>query len=129
MSGITIYEIHGRVLQDTFDNQLSDSDCFLLFTLLHQYRLILAAPVLADRPNVLDISALTQRGVSESLASLWVGTEDPRADPNYWYFRWNGVWGSYGHSEHLTQTEVDRLDYLRRRLEQHRFISQLIPEE
>src|SRR5213595_3883123 len=105
MEVTTIYDLHGRLVRDTFGRRLSDQDAFLVFVLFQSYRIILSGPVLTDRPGVLRVAALTQRGVSEALASAWVGTQDEQADPYFWYRRWNGDWGSYGHAEQLSSVE------------------------
>jgi hypothetical protein len=129
MDGTTIYDLHGRLVRDTFGPRLSDQDAFLVFVLFHSYRIVLSSPILADRAGVLEVAAHTQRGVSEALASAWVGTQDERADPYFWYYRWNGAWGSYHHAERLSSTEWDRLKELRARLEQHPWVLRLELED
>jgi len=129
VDGTTIYDLHGRLIRDTFGLRLSDQDAFLVFVLFHGYRILLAGPILTDRPGVLEVAATTQRGVAEALASAWRGTQDQRADPAFWYLRWNGEWGSYHHSERLSPAERERLDRLRAVLEQHPFVRRLEPEE
>ena len=113
MDRTTIYDLHGRLIRDTFGRRLTDSDAFLVFVLFHCYRVVLSGPVLTDRPGVGEVAADTQRRVSEALASAWAGTADKRADPYFWYYRWNGDWGSYGHAENLSSTETERLAQLR----------------
>jgi len=122
-----IDDLHGRLVRDTFGRRLTDSDAFLLFVLLHSYRIVLSGPVLTDRPAVQEVAAHTQRGVSEALASAWAGTSDERANPYFWYYRWNGDWGSYGHAERLSLAEVERLGQLRMELERHPLVSRLEP--
>ena len=129
VDGVTIYDLGGRLIRETFGRQLSDSDALLVFILFHCYRIELSGPVLTDRPGVCWVAADTQRGVSESLASAWAGTEDPRANPYFWYHRWNGEWGSYSHAEQLSTTEAERLDQLRMQLERHPFVSRFEPED
>jgi len=129
VDGTTIYDLHGRLVRDTFGRRLSDSDAFLVFVLFHRYKVVLSAPVLTDRPGVREVAADTQRGVSEALASAWAGTEDARADLYFWYYRWNGDWGSYGHAERLSPAERERLEQLRAELERHPFVSRLQPED
>jgi hypothetical protein len=104
VDGTTICDLHGRLIRDTFGRRLTDSDAFLVFVLFHCYRVVLSGPVLIDRPGVVEVAADTQRGVSESLASAWTGTEDRRADLYFWYYRWNGEWGSYDHAERAAET-------------------------
>jgi hypothetical protein len=125
----TIYDLHGRLLRDTFGRRLSDNDAFLVFALFHGYRVILSADVLSDRPGIEQVAAITQRGVSEALASMWAGTDDKRNDTYFWYFRWNGEWGSYGHAENLSPKEADRFAFLKARLEQHPFVLRFEPED
>src|SRR5262245_16173944 len=90
VDGTTIYELHGRLVRDTFGVRLCDRVAFLVFVLLHSYRVVMSGSVLTDRPGVQEVAADTQRGVSEALASAWAGTADERADPHFWYCRWNG---------------------------------------
>lgn len=129
MDVTTIYDLHGRLLRDTFGRRLSDTDAFLVFVLFHGYRVWLSAPLLTDRPGVQEVHALTQRSVADALASVWAGTTDERADSYFWYFRWNGVWGSYGHAEGLSLEERERLEQLRAALESHPFVLKLQPED
>jgi len=126
---MTIYEMQGSLLRETFGSDLSDLDAFLVFVLFHSYRVILKEGVLSDRPGVQEVSAGTQRSVSESLASLWRGRDDVRADYAYWYRRWNGKWGSYSHAENLTTEEQKRLEYLREQLERHPAVVRMEPED
>jgi hypothetical protein len=123
MDGTTIYDFHGRLIRDTFGRRLNDQDAFLVFVLFHSYRFVLSGPILTDRPGVLEVAANTQSGVSEALASVWAGTQDARARATYWYFRWNGDWGSYGHAEQLSPQEQQRFEELRTQIECHPFVS------
>jgi hypothetical protein len=127
--GTTIYDLHARLVRDTFGRRLSEEDAFLVFVLLHSYRVVLSGPVLTDLPGVLEVAAHTQRGVSEALASAWTGTADDRADPYFWYFRWNGDWGSYVHAERLSAQEQARMEQFRAELERHPFVSRLEPAD
>jgi hypothetical protein len=129
VDGTTISDLHGRLVRDTFGRRLSDQDTFLVFVLLHSCRVVLSGPVLTDRPGVREVAAHTQRGVSEALASAWAGTADERADPSFWYHRWNGEWGAYGHAGRLSPEEQGRLEGLRAELERHPFVSRLEPED
>jgi hypothetical protein len=90
-----------------------DKDAFLVFLLFHIYRIVLSGRVHTDRPGVQEVAAHAQRGVSEAMASAWTGTSDERADPHFWYYRWNGDWGYYGHAEYLSPAEAERLGQLR----------------
>jgi hypothetical protein len=130
--GTTIYDLHGRLLRDTFGGGLSDPDAFLIFALFHHYQVELSGPVLTDRPNMRagdKVHADTQRGCSEALASLWAGRDDERSSYAYWYHRWNGDWGSYGHAERLSPEEKSRLRSLVAELERHPFVRRFIPED
>ena len=129
MSGTTIYDLHGRLIRDTFGRRLNDQAAFLIFVLFHTHRIVLSAPILTDRPAALEVAAHTQRGVSEALASVWAGTDDKRANSTYWYFRWNGEWGSYGHAERLSPEEKERFDELRTQIECHPFVRCTEPED
>ncbi len=63
--GTTIYDLHGRLLLDTFDRNLSDGDAFLIFALFHHYQIELEGPFLLDRPTMSAgdrVAADTQRG-------------------------------------------------------------------
>ena len=122
MDGTTIYDLHGRLLRDTFGSRLSDQDAFLIFVLFHTRRVILSDPVLTDRPGIREVAAITQNGVSDALASIWAGKDDQRAVSNYWYFRWNDEWSGYHHAERLTAEETERLAFLQQQLEQHPFV-------
>jgi hypothetical protein len=129
VEGTTIYDLHGRLVRDTFGRRLRDEDAFLVFVLLHGYRIALSGPVLSDRPGVTEVAAVTQRGPSEALASAWAGTQDEQADPHFWYGRWNGDWGSYGRAERLSSEEQERLGEQRAALERHPFVCRLEPED
>jgi hypothetical protein len=125
----TIYELHARLLRDTFLGGLTDEDAFLVFALLHCYAIELTGPILSDRPDVREVSADTQRGVSEALTALWTDPSDPRVSAAYWYHRWNDDWRGYGHLERLTDQERVRLRELKLQLEQHPFVKQLKPDD
>jgi hypothetical protein len=130
--GTTIHDLHGRLLRDTFGRDLSDHDAFLIFALFHHYQVELEGPFLTDRPGLGAgdrIQADTQRGCAAALASLWSGCDDERGDYVYWYRRWNGDWGSYGHAEHLSAEEATRLRVLIAELERHRFVRRFVPED
>jgi hypothetical protein len=73
MDGTTISDLHGRLLRDTFGGSLKWEDAFLVFVLFHNYRVVLCKPILTDRPGITGVDAITQRGASESLASMWKG--------------------------------------------------------
>jgi hypothetical protein len=95
-------------------------------------QIALVGPVLTDRPQLTvgdRIAAITQRHCAQALSSIWKGSEDPRADYMYWYWRWNGDWGSYGHAESLTEEEQARLRALAARLEEHPYVRQFVPED
>ncbi len=130
--GTTIYEFHGQILRDTFGCDLTDSDAFLLFALFHHYQIELSGAVVTDRPNLKAgdrIHAHTQRGCAAALASIWLASEDERADCMYWYRRWNGDWGSYGHAENLNNKESDGLRSLIQKLERHPYVRRFLPED
>lgn len=129
LSETTINDLYGRLIRDTFGCRLTDGDAFLVFVLFHTHRTVLVEPVLSDRPGVLEVAPDTQRGVSEALASAWSGTEDPRGDMYFWYYRWNGEWGSYEHAGHLSPAEAERLGELRLELERHPFVNRFEPED
>src|SRR5262245_49611060 len=132
MKGTTILGLHGRLLRDTFGCNISDQDAFLLFTLFHMFQVELAGPVLTDRRQLgagSRVCAITQRHCSQALASVWRGSGDPRGHYTYWYLRWNGEWGSYGHAENLSEEEQIRLRELTEKLEAHPFVRRLIPED
>jgi hypothetical protein len=75
VDGTTIYDLHGRLVRDAFGRRLSDQDAFLVIVLFHSYRIILSAPILTDRPGIVEVAAGTQRGVSEALAKRRHGAE------------------------------------------------------
>jgi len=127
--GTTIYDFHGRLLRDTFGRDLNDRHAFLLFTLFHTHQIDLAAPVLTDRPLVLQVCPITQRHCAEALASVWSGCDDPRAKPAYSYWGWNGEWEAYHHVENLAGEEAERLRQLIGQLERHPFVSRIVPED
>lgn len=131
-AGTTIESLPGRLIRDTIGRGIDDRDAFLLFTLLHDYQIELAGPVLTDRPKLKEgdrVAAFTQRDCSAALASVWAGTKDPRADYTYWYIRWNGEWGSYGHAHALTEEESARLEILKGLIEKHPFVRRLVPDD
>ena len=128
MQGTTIYDLRGRLLRDTFGESLVDQDAFLVFVLFHSHRVVLAEPILTDRPGIVEVAADTQRGVSESLASMWPKT-DRRSDMYYWYYSWNGDWRGYEHADNLTDAERERLAVLKRKLEGHAFVAWFEPED
>ena len=132
MDGTTIDDFHGRLLRDTFGPSISDRDAFLLFTLFHENQIVLTGRVLTDRPQLSEgdsIAAITQRGCSEALASVWAGSEDERADYIHWYYRWNGEWGSYEHARNLSEVESERLRELTAKLMEHPFVTQFLPDD
>ena len=129
MNGTTIYDICGKILRDTFGGSLNDDDAFLVFVLFHSNRILLVENALKDCPGACEVAALTQRCVSEGLASMWNGTDDCRADYCYWYYRWNGDWGGYQHAENLSVAERARFTELKQRLERHPFVVGFEPED
>lgn len=132
MDSTTIYDFHGRLLRDTFGPNIGDQDAFLLFTLFHEYQIVLAGRVLIDRPQLAEgssIAAITQRGCAEALASVWAGSDDDRANYTYWYYRWNGEWGSYQHASNLSEAESARLAELAAQLNEHPFVKEFVPED
>lgn len=129
MDGTTIDDLHGRLVRDTFGRRLSDADALLVFTLFHTHLVVLSAPVLTDRPGIGEVAAITQRGASAALASAWAGTADERAEPMFWYCRWNGEWGSDAHAEQLPPEEAERFGQLRAELERHPFVNRFEPDD
>jgi hypothetical protein len=128
LEGTTIYDLPGRLLRDTFGRTLKDQDAFLVFVLFHSHRVVLCEPILTDRPGITEVFPHSQRGVSSALASLWEGTDDPRANYVYWYYKWNGEWRGYDHADHLTDEERERFEFLKQRLEEHPFVTAFEPE-
>lgn len=64
---IRLEDFHEQIVVDTFAGQsLNDQDYFLLFCLLHNYK-IAVTPGVLDRTDLADIHALTQRGAADSL--------------------------------------------------------------
>lgn len=129
MEVTSLYNLHEKLIRDTFGCHLTDSDAFLVFVLFHSYKVLLSGPHLTDRPDILAIAADTQRSVSETLASVHADTSDGRADMSYWYRRWNLDWGSYGHADHLTHAEQKRIDELKVAIERHPFVSRLLLDD
>lgn len=126
---VTIYQFHSRILRDVFPTGLSDTDAFLVFCLLHNYRINVQEGSISDRASVRAIEPITQRDSAAAIASIWTGTDDVRASPSYWYFRWNGEWGSYGHFENLSEEESSRLKVLERQLCDHPLIARFEEDE
>ena len=131
MDAVPIDEFHGRIVRETFGRDLSNDDAMLVFSALHIYEIEVTGPVLSDRPVIETgsrIAAITQRSCSEALAAIWTGTADRRADPTFWYFRWQ-EWGSYARVEQLSGAEAARMRLLMEQLEHHSFVARFAPDD
>lgn len=128
MCRVSIYELHERIVRDTFPDGLSGADALLVFSILHSYQVELAGPVLTDRPCGAGslVPAGTQRECGSAIAGLWAGTEDRRAGYEHWYFEWNSRVGS---PERHTAAERIRMRDLVRQIEGHPFVARLVPED
>jgi hypothetical protein len=118
-----------RLVLETFQGPLPDEDALLLMTLLHMYRIVLAAGVCGGRPLVSQLDGATQRRAALAVAALWRESRDERSDYFHWYWKWNTEWGGYQHLENLSLHEMDRLLQLKQRLEGHPHVRRLEPEE
>jgi hypothetical protein len=127
----TFAELHGRLLRDTFGRDIGDADALLLLTIFHYHQIELSRPqVLADerRPDIqyrVLAGPLALRQCAESLASVWSGDLDVRAEPSHWQCRWQDEWGGYTRVRRLSPTELTRLHELIRLLEDHPFVARL----
>jgi hypothetical protein len=100
-------------------------------TIFHYHQIELSRPqVLADerRPDIqyrVLAGPLALRQCAESLASVWSGDLDVRAEPSHWQCRWQDEWGGYTRVRRLSPTELTRLHELIRLLEDHPFVARL----
>jgi len=123
----TLNSFHENLILDLFDASMADADAFLVFHILHGYEIKVRPGVISDC-TASTVAAITQRHASSCLAALWHGARDERSSSQFWYRRWNGSWGSYGHSEHLADGEATRLDELLAKFRAHAWIVGLSPE-
>ena len=123
----TLTSFHENLVLDLFDGSISDTDAFLVFHILHGYEFQVRSGVLSDC-SASTVAAITQRHAASCLAAVCRGARDERSGSQFWYRRWNGSWGSYGHSEHLSDGEAARLNELLTRFRAHAWIVGLAPE-
>src|SRR5262245_54657491 len=129
VDAVPVADFHARIVRDTFDAGLSEADSLLLFAVLHSYQIEVSGPVLSNCPAVgvgSLIAAITQRCCGEAVAALWPG--DDRGDYMFWYRAWQD-WGSYSRFDDLTAAERARMRWLIGQLEQHPFVTRLVPED
>lgn len=123
-------DVWGVVVRDTFPDRLSDADALLLFNILHLYAIEPAVPLPPDTPWLVDgrFEGDTQRGCGATLAGLWAGADDWRANPVNWYYEWN-VRMNYSGASRLTPEQRARTRELIRQIEQHPLVARLVPED
>jgi hypothetical protein len=125
----TLNSFHNRLIEECFSTEISDSEAFLLFVILHNYVICFPGGLLRDAPHLTQLLAETQRGASEALAYLWRNTKDERRDYAYWYWRWNTDWKSYAHAENLSFDEQQTLNKLLAKLREHPWVVDLYEED
>ncbi len=123
----TLSSFHEKLICDLFDSSIADTDAFLVFHILHEFEIHVRLGVLSDCKEP-TLAAVTQRHAASCLAALWRGSRDERRSSQYWYRRWNGAWGSTGHSERLSDDEAARLEEVLAKFRDHSWIGELVPE-
>jgi len=110
-----------RAVRETFDVDLSDKECFLLFGVLHNCSI-----GFAERGNW---APLTQRGAAATLASIWSGIDREKSDYNHWYGAWLHEWGGPYAFAKLAGQDLVLLEEVRARLESHPSVQYVAPDE
>jgi hypothetical protein len=91
MTQLTIDTIHAELVGNALDGKLSEEDAFMWMVLLHTHEIHLRPGVLADRPAVCCLAALTQRHAASVIAELWPDRKDSqRTEYVYWYVSYCG---------------------------------------
>jgi len=126
---MTIEDIHRLIAKDALGDHPNDDDALGLMLLLHTHCIQLRGPILADRPGVLDLAAITQRHASEVVAAAWPDRLDvKRIDRGYWFFAFNSR-TPYEVVEDIPAEWLARVHKMLNRLGEHPFIGAMNAED
>ena len=123
-----LYLFHERIVLELFPDGITEEEAFYLYALLHCWTIRLAGPVILDEPDIRELEPLNQKNAACALALLWP-KEDRRSHYEYWYWMWNCDWNGYEHLLMLTAEEKHALDAMKRKIEGHAFVKELVGEE
>jgi hypothetical protein len=76
----------------------------------------------------LSIAGLTSRSCAEVIAAIWQDSTGSILTAHYLYSYWWGEWGGYGRTERVSQSDALIADEIKRKLEAHPTIAEVVPE-
>jgi len=124
-----IEEVHKNLAKEALTGHPVEEDALALMVLLHTHRIRLKAPMLDDRPGVVELAAITQRHVAEVLGAAWPDRADAqRTDRAYWYYQFNAK-TPYEVVEDIPPDWMVRVQRLREVVASNPAVSSLEPED
>jgi hypothetical protein len=122
-------EVHISLAKEALADHTGEEDALALMVLLHTHRIRLRAPMLDDRPDVVELAAITQRHVAEVLAAAWPDRADAqRTNRTYWYYEFNAK-TPYEVIEDIPPDWMVRVQRLREVVAGNPVVSSLEPED
>jgi hypothetical protein len=107
----------------------TERDLLCLMILFHTHRIGFRRPILPERPDVMELAALTQRSAAMIAADAWFDrTDTERTDYAYWYHLFNKS-GPYEVMEDVPPDLRDTILTIKARLLEHPDIASVEVEE
>ena len=104
--------------------QRTEQDLLCLMILFHTHRITFRRPIFPDRPDILEMAALTRHGAAEIAAAVWSSKRKvkksgiERTNDTYWYYLLLER-GAYEMIEDVPDTLLGTVLALRARLLEH----------
>lgn len=113
---------HIELARELFQTPLDDDDVFCLMLLLHACIIRLSVEAQVEG-GVKGFEGITSRHIAEVAASLF--SVGDKADPDYWYHRWNDDFMGYAVLENIPDRLKSRLRRIKDAIELHPWVEQL----
>jgi hypothetical protein len=125
---MTIDTIHADLIRANLVAPLDTEETLLWMTLVHTHAIRLTAPLLTDRPGVIELAAVTERHAAEMAARLWEGRRASNATGFDWHRRYHED-ARYQSVDDVPAEHRRRLEELRERLATDPRVAAVTPED
>lgn len=119
----------GGLIRDVFPPDIGDMEALALMAVLHLYRFELREPMMVGNTLLKEVLGVELEEARHAVASIWRGLATERRSYVYWDRQWEEKWRAYGTIDELDGSAIALIESVRRRLETHRSIASLHPDD